>query len=294
MKITFLGTGAGEGYPGLWCQCVHCSYARKHGGRNVRTNSSALVDDGMMLDISHACFDVAAIHGIDLSQVTTLLVTHPHEDHVYAKHLLWRRANDEYTHYPYADQLRCGGPRFTAVPKLNIYGNQYTRELLESYFDENYELRQAQLGDLNVELHDIHEGVTFEADGYAITPVRGNHVRPGFSHGYIIQKDGKTMLYALDSDLYDEDMMELMAHFHYDLVVMEGTSGLNRQQGGHMALEGNTFMLNYFREKGCYGPESRFVLTHLSPHWCPPHDFYEHIVMREGMILAYDGMSLVF
>ena len=33
MKLTFLGTGAGEGYPGLWCKCPHCDYARKHGER---------------------------------------------------------------------------------------------------------------------------------------------------------------------------------------------------------------------------------------------------------------------
>ena len=25
MKLTFLGTGAGETYPGYWCECPHCT-----------------------------------------------------------------------------------------------------------------------------------------------------------------------------------------------------------------------------------------------------------------------------
>mgnify|MGYP002244409905 CR=1 FL=1 len=33
MKLTFLGTGAGETYPGYWCECPHCTYARKHRGK---------------------------------------------------------------------------------------------------------------------------------------------------------------------------------------------------------------------------------------------------------------------
>lgn len=63
MKLTFLGTGAGEGYPGLWCKCPHCDYARKHGGKNIRANSCAVIDEDMLLDVRvlpalitrHAC-----------------------------------------------------------------------------------------------------------------------------------------------------------------------------------------------------------------------------------------------
>ena len=129
MRITFLGTGAGEGYPGLWCQCPNCTYARKHGGKNIRTNSSALVDDHLMIDISHGCFDVAAIKGIDLSQTTTLLITHPHEDHMYPKHLLWRKAIEENCDLSLTERISKGGPRLTSIPHLNIYGNDSIDEI---------------------------------------------------------------------------------------------------------------------------------------------------------------------
>ena len=54
MKLTFLGTGAGETYPGYWCECPHCTYARKHRGKNLRTNSSMVIDEELLIDIVSA------------------------------------------------------------------------------------------------------------------------------------------------------------------------------------------------------------------------------------------------
>ena len=71
MKLTFLGTGAGEGYPGLWCRCPHCDYARRHGGKNLRANSCAVIDERVLLDVGPACFDNAARFGVDLTGVTS-------------------------------------------------------------------------------------------------------------------------------------------------------------------------------------------------------------------------------
>ena len=294
MKITFLGTGAGEGYPGLWCRCPHCDYARRHGGKNVRTNSCALVDDGLMIDISHGGFDMAARMGLDLSQATSLLITHPHEDHVYPKHLLWRRTDEKNIGLPYANQISLGGPRFTEVPPLKMFGNRFTKEMLERYFVSNYEQKYTSFEELGIEFHTVAEDAAFETDGYVIQPVRGNHVKTGFSHGYIISKEDKTLLYALDSGMYDDDMIELLMSRRYDLIVMEGTTGLNDQHGGHMSLEGNKKMLDLFRRNGCMKEDCRFVLTHMSPHWCPPHDFYAGMVALEGMELAWDGRVLTF
>lgn len=83
MKLTFLGTGAGETYPGYWCECPHCTYARKHRGKNLRTNSSMVIDEELLIDMGPSCFDNAARFGVNLSKLKTLLVTHPHEDHLY-------------------------------------------------------------------------------------------------------------------------------------------------------------------------------------------------------------------
>ena len=39
MKITFYGTAAGEGWPGVFCQCELCREARRLGGKNIRTSA---------------------------------------------------------------------------------------------------------------------------------------------------------------------------------------------------------------------------------------------------------------
>ena len=286
MKLTFLGTGAGEGYPGLWCRCPHCTYARRHGGKNLRANSCAVVDERLLLDIGPACFDNAARYGVDLTGITSLLITHPHEDHFYPQHLRWRQGGEGAMDLPYRDKLSHGGPRFTELPTLTLYGNAFVMKALDAWGED--------LADLQICRREIREGEAIEADGgYRVTPVRGNHGgQRGFAHGYIIEKDGRTLLYALDTGLYDDDMLELLRSFRYNLIGMEGTTGLNEQYGGHMCLESNKKMLAFFRENGCLAEGAGMYLTHMSPHWCPPHDWYEAIAQAEGVNLAYDGLTV--
>ena len=285
MKLTFLGTGAGEGYPGLWCRCPHCDYARKHGGKNLRANSCAVIDDRMLLDMGPACFDNAARFGVDLTNVTSLLVTHPHEDHLYLQQLHWRQGNDADFDLPYRDRLTHGGPRFTDLPQMTVYGNAFTMKALEDWGED--------LEELHLSRREIREGESFEAEGgYRVTPVRGNHGASGFAHSYVIQHEGRTLLYALDTGTYDADMLELLKSFRYNQIVMEGTTGLNEQYGGHMCLENNKRMLAFFRENGCMAEGCEMYLTHMSTHWCPPHDWYEAIAEAEGVKLAYDGLTI--
>ena len=285
MKLTFLGTGAGETYPGYWCECPHCTYARKHRGKNLRTNSSMVIDEELLIDMGPSCFDNAARFGVNLSKLKTLLVTHPHEDHLYPQHLRWRNTDESLLPLTYVEKMRHGGPRFTDIPQLNIYGNSFVMETLRKSLDDMEELK--------INLHEIREGKEEKTDGYRILPVRGNHGSPrGFSHSYIIQEDGKTLLYALDSGSYDEDQFALIQEYQYDAVIMEGTTGLNEQYGGHMCLMNNIRIRDRLKENKCLRENSRFLLTHLSPHWCPPHDWYESIVASEGLELAYDGLQI--
>lgn len=285
MKLTFLGTGAGETYPGYWCECPHCTYARKHRGKNLRTNSSMVIDEELLIDIGPSCFDNAARFGVNLSKLKTLLVTHPHEDHLYPQHLHWRNTDESLLPLTYVEKMRHGGPRFTDIPQLNIYGNSFVMETLGKSLDDMEELK--------INLHEIKEGKEEKTDGYRILPVRGNHgSQQGFSHSYIIQKDEKTLLYALDSGSYDEDQFALIQEYQYDAVIMEGTTGLNEQYGGHMCLVNNIRIRERLKENKCLRENSRFLLTHLSPHWCPPHDWYESIVASEGLELAYDGLQI--
>ena len=47
MNLTYLGTAAAEGWPGIFCRCEFCERAKRLGGRDIRTRSQALLDDAL-------------------------------------------------------------------------------------------------------------------------------------------------------------------------------------------------------------------------------------------------------
>lgn len=288
MKLTFLGTSAGESYPAIWCDCPNCTYAREHGGRNLRMNTGTMIDRDILLDMNASGFYTAARLGISLTGVTTLLATHPHPDHNVIEPLAWRREMGDVTHKTADEQHRLVSPRFTPLPVLTVYGNRYYKEALVDSHPELFD--GSQHAQMQFSL--IEEGVRVETGVLAFTPVRARHGEPGFAHSFIIERGGRTLLYALDTSGYDDDMLALILAKKYDGVVMEGTFGLNSTENdGHMNRDKNIAFRNLLLERGCIGNSTPFILTHLCPHWTPPYDLYAPMMEKEGFIVAYDGMQ---
>lgn len=287
MKLTFLGTSAGESYPAVWCDCENCTYARKHGGRNIRMNTGTMIDSDILMDMNSCGFYTAARLGVSLTGIRALLATHPHPDHMTAEPLEWRGGFQNGLEMTEDERMRRIAPRFTSLPTMTLYGNRFVREALvdrhPEFFDERHRLRYQE----------IQEGVRTEAEGFAFTPLRARHgPETGFAHSYILERDGKTLLYALDTGGYDSDMLDILLSKRYDGVVMEGTFGLSAAPcDTHMNRQKNIQFRNLLLEKGCITPETPFILTHLCPHWTPPYDVYAPMMEKEGFIVAYDGMT---
>ncbi|HML49099.1 MAG TPA: MBL fold metallo-hydrolase [Clostridia bacterium] len=290
MHVTFLGTSAGEGYPGFWCDCPHCRYAREHGGRNLRGNSCALVDDALLLDMNDHFFVMVNRLGLRLDRIEHLLVTHPHVDHFTPWKLTQRAVPADLSDLS-EDQLKKRiSPNFTPLPRLHVYGNRFVQAEMA---------RVPRLLDapdaFGLAFHLITEGQTFSAGPYTVTAVRANHgPEPGFAFNYILQRDGKTLLYASDTGGYDADMLAVLERFRFDCVILEGTFGLGASVPSHMSLEKNRAMLRYLNEKGLWAREPNLHITHICPHWAPPHDQYAPMLAAEGMEAAYDGKRIDF
>lgn len=298
MKITFLGTSAGESYPAIWCDCENCTYAREHGGRNIRMNTGSMIDDDVLLDMNSCGFYTAARLGVSLTRVKHLIVTHPHDDHLTVAPLGWRRANPGVLDAQGAGKYRMFSPRFTKIPMLTVYGNLYTRKLL---VEEHPELFAP---DKCAQFHDIMEGVEVQTqDDLSFIPVAAIHGGDGkginyeiegsanFAHSYIIERGGKKLLYALDTGGFVPEMMALILAHQYDGVVMEGTFGLNDTPNtGHMNTRKNIEFRQMLIEKGCIKEDTPFFLTHMAPHWTPPYDIYAPMMAEKGITVAYDGM----
>ena len=301
MKITFLGTSAGESYPAIWCDCPNCTYAREHGGKNIRMNTGSMIDDDILLDMNSCGFYTAARLGVSLTKVRHLIVTHPHSDHLTVEPLAWRRANPGATEATGEAKHKMFSPRFTKIPMMTIYGNLHTRKKL---VDEHPEFVNGNL-DVQMRFQDIVEGEKVEAgDGLSFIPVAAIHGGDGsgvnyehkgswnFAHSYIIERGGKKLLYALDTGGFVPEMMQLILSHKYDAVVMEGTFGLNDTPNtGHMNTEKNIAFRAQLLEKGCIKEDTPFFLTHMAPHWTPPYDIYAPMMAEKGFIVAYDGMT---
>lgn len=288
MRITFLGTGASEAYPGFWCECEHCVYARAHGGPNVRGNSSILIDDDLLIDMNAHSFEMFERLRISPARLRYLLVTHPHIDHFDPAKLLLRRTPEGVAQVD-AGLLRGKlGPCFTDLPVLQIYGNDYVKEALYSVPELMDSAERC-----GVAYHPIVEAALQVCDTFSFISLRSQHgPHAGFAHSYIVERGGKRLLYASDTGGYDPDMLEKLLGQPYDCVIMEGTFGLGANDPSHMSLEKNREMLRLFAKHGAWKGEPRFYLTHICPHWSPPHDIYAPMVEKEGMLLAYDGQTI--
>ena len=288
MQVTFIGTSAGEGYPGFWCECPNCTYAREKGGKNVRGNTCSMIDDDILLDMNSHFFEMAPRLGILPSRLKMLLVTHPHDDHFAPQWLPRRAMPRDWNKMPWDELQTKVSPCFTDLPTLHVYGNAFVKEELE----RTYGILGRQ-EECRMEFHEIHEGEEYCCEDVRFTPVRSRHTeRYGFAHSYIIERGGKTLLYATDTGGYDPDMMDLILSRRYDCVIMEGTFGLGARIDGHMNLEKNREMLARLTEAGVWKNGVNLHLTHICPHWAPPHDVYAPMLAQEGIMLAYDGEKI--
>lgn len=297
MKLTFLGTSAGESYPALWCHCPNCTYAREHGGRNIRQNSCALLDDDVMLDLSSHAFHTALSLHLDISQIQYLLITHNHRDHFDPQHLIWRGLPMEdgqlqAIHQPFSmdHSIKQMGARHTELPFLEILGHESVLETMrenprldETAMESSYRMRFTRLT----------RGQTIERDHLKVTTVVSHHSQPGSVFNYIIERDGKTLLYALDCGGYDQDMYDLLKQYRFDCVVLEGTFGhMPVEYTMHQNKDKNLRMLNFFTDCDLWRNQPRMILSHMAPHWTPPYDLYAEEMSAYGIVVAYDGMNV--
>jgi len=290
VKITFIGTSAGEGYPGVWCECVNCRKARQWGGRNIRGNACSMIDDDFLIDFSAHFVAMAPRLGISPSKIEGLLVTHAHMDHFAPEFLEKRAMRLELRGLSDEEKMKHISPNFTELPLLHVFGNVYTRQKL---YAQPFVMEQEQ--NTNIAFHLTETGVVQSFKDLTFTPVRAQHTNIyGYAHSYIIERGGKTLLYASDTGGYDDDMMELVLSKKYDCIIMEGTFGLGASVDGHMSLEKNRRMLKLFNDHGVWKNGVNFHLTHICPHWTPPHDEYAAMLQEEGIEVAYDGKVIEF
>ena len=286
MKLTFLGTSAGEEFPGIWCECDCCTRARELGGKNIRRNSCVMFGGDAMIDMGKTAHMQAERFGLNMRGIKTLLVTHSHKDHL-DLHTMWARQMGRGCDTMTPDERKTtASPRFSKAPVLDLYGSDQVEACLKSELD----LDACGVNFIKVSPYENHT-----ARGMEIFTLDGNHPDgDGRSINFIVKRDGVTFLYLTDTGWPFDKTLEEIAKCKYNFVIAEGTFGLGMDSQYHMNLDKSVRLLDFFNTNGLWKNEPDYYLTHICPHWSPPYDDYLPIVEATGFKLAYDGMEIEY
>lgn len=283
MKIRYLGTGAAEGVPALFCECPHCAHTRKVLGREVRTRSGSIVDGVLKLDFGPDSFKQMLDNQLDYTHLRSVLITHTHSDHFASSDLSYRR--------PGYAQLSGD------IPPLTVYGNAAVGRLLEPHLCDHLKFRQ------------LHPFQTAEIEGYAVTPLEAVHCvsrdstefpviydgktyfRSEEALFYLIERDGESILYAHDTSEFTPADMDFLAGRRIDLISMDCTNGSwNCDYVGHMGAGNNLRMRERLLANGAADGHTRFVANHFSHNGLVPYD--DLCALLPGFTVTYDSMEL--
>jgi len=265
MFITYHGTAAAEGVPAIFCECEHCRYARAAGGKEVRMRSGALIDGVLKLDFGPDAYAQSLRFGQSYAPVEHVLITHSHEDHFAPS------------------DLACIAPPYShrSAP-LHVYGDAKVGRMLAPHMGSGHLL-----------FTQLEPFKTCEIGGYLVTPLEAVHAlgsdeQPLF---YLIEKDGRRLLYGHDTDRFTEADMAFLRGKRCDLVSLDCTNGvLKVDYIGHMGVSDNLWMRDRLIENGTADEHTAFVANHFSHNGLIAHEKLEKLM--PGFTVAYDGLTL--
>ena len=239
MDVLLLGTGASDGVPNCWCTCPTCTEARSTGA--LRTNSSVLVDERLLIDCGPEAPRQAQRAGRDLAGVRTVLISHAHDDHLDPAFLMHRGWVSD-------APLRVIGPA-PAIARC--------REWLAP---------QQSV----VTLATVTAGDKFEVDGFRIHVLPATHHALGEAVLYALERDGRRLLYATDTGPWRSQLLELVPEWRVDLVLLEETFGDEVPPNPvHHNFTSFGAALDALRATGSVHPDTRVAAIHLG-HNNPP------------------------
>ncbi len=267
MLIQYLGTGAAEGWPGVFCRCEACEKARALGGKNIRTRSQALIDGKLLVDLPPDTYLHVLQHGVPMPEIQHLIVTHAHEDHLYP------------------DELYMRSRPFTNTPDglLTVYGNEAVGERVQ--------MKQQDWGrEVFFRYQYVPPFEWFRAGEHRVMPLLATHDRAQACYVYAIEgSDGKRIAYLNDTGLLPEASLKAVEGIRFDLISMDCTTGKEPDGNNHMGLDDIPKMIAQLKQRGCTHEGTRYMLTHFSHNGGYMHHELEQIGEEMGVGVAYDG-----
>ena len=272
MKIVYLGTGAAEGIPALFCQCAYCQSVRE-GQEKTRSRAQVVIDD-LSIDFPPDAFYHSIAFHFRPAEIRYLLVTHSHLDHFYAQDFVLRG-------YKYARELA----------PLDIFGSEEVIEVFEE--STRREMRQEVRSNIRLHTLKAFEPVLFGE--FRAVPLKAQHSSKE-PFVYLIEKGGKRILHLTDTgDLPEEDFAFLQQEGKkIDLITFDCTFLFDAasENARHMGLKENARIFQRLCALGLADENTKKVITHFSHNCAPTQEKLDRAEREEGVIAAFDGMEI--
>lgn len=275
MKIKYLGTGAAERVPAMFCKCQVCQAARMNGGKDIRSQSQLVIDDDkLLIDFPGDTYFNALRNGIDLSDIKHLLVTHWHSDHFYGEDVAYRQE-------PYGRNLSS---------TMNIYGparvyDFYARAIkLEGILDP-----------ARIQYTIVNPFQEFVVDNYTIWTFRALHGdRNGDCLFYAISDGEKNILYAHDTGKFDDEIYHYIIEkeMRFDLVSLDCTRQIEESEKSHMNFKDVLDVKTKLGEIGAIDSNTILVVNHFSHNGGLNYKEMYNLGKNNGFQVSYDGMEI--
>ena len=276
MKLQYVGTGGGEGWPGIFCKCPVCLEAERRGGKNIRMRPGAVLDDNILLDYSPDLYSARLRFGIDLAGARDVIITHADPDHFIPGHLEF---------YPYGPSIIRKGEGVT------FYGC----ENVKRHFDAFMLTPAGKRAEGYADFHLINAGESLYLRDYRVTALPANHGREGYCNLYLIEKDNKTLFYAHDTGLLSEQAWEMLSNRHLNMISMDASYGpVPSQVKGHMSFEDNIATRDRMFQENIIDNDTVFALAHFLHAGGMLHEEMVSLMEPKGFVIAYDGMTICF
>lgn len=267
MHIQLLGTAAAEGIPAPFCRCRVCEYARKHGGKNIRSQTSALIDGVLKIDMPPDTWHHTVTHGLNWCGVKDLFFTHSHGDHLCVEPVI----------------MRLPGFSNDCTEPLVIYGNETVLGTLRAPTQSSPEHIQRRL---------LRAFEPVVAQTATVTPLPADHIVEENCFLLWIERLGKTFFYAHDSGWFPEKTWAWLEGKRADGVLLECTMGDRPNRRGHLGVEALLEASTRLREIGVIDRNTTVVATHFSHNGHLHHEELESRLNPAGIQTAFDGIKI--
>ena len=281
MKIQYWGTAAAEGVPGIFCDCEVCRLARKEKGRKLRARSQLVINDELLVDFGPDTYYNSLRFDFNLSYLKHVIITHPHEDHLYSEELEHRLKG-------FACQI--------GTPVLVVHGSEDTLNTIRRVTDRiPYFKGQDRV------IYDIMKPFETRAIGnYYVTPMPAEHgTETPFV--YLIEEGDKSMLVLNDTGRPSYEVYEYLMKrgIVLDFISFDTTYGFENvlekygKADHHMGLLDNVAVKGFLDLKGIADKHTVCVANHFSHQGIDVdyHKMCEHTA-KYGFITSYDGLEI--